>query len=240
MKLLSRLKSAITWKNIVCLWQSELRPLMIIGTCMFAARSSFADWNHVPTGSMKPTILEGDRVLVNRLAYDLKIPFTTWHLAEWGAPERGDIVVLNSPSDGIKLVKRVVGVPGDVLALRGGRLYVNSQPVQYDALNAQISGQLSESEQASAVFATEHLPGKDHAVMGLPQREAIRDFGPVRIPENSYFVMGDNRDNSADSRYFGAVKRDQILGKATAVIASFDPENWHLPRSNRWFRSLDK
>src|ERR1051325_485227 len=91
-------------------WHKEIRPLLILLFIGFSIRSSLADWNDVPTGSMKPTILEGDRVLVNKLAYDLKVPFTTWHIAEWSNPQRGDIVVFFSPHDGKRLVKR--DVPG--------------------------------------------------------------------------------------------------------------------------------
>jgi len=99
-------------------WQREIRPLLILVLVLFSIRSSLADWNDVPSGSMQPTILVGDRIFVNKLAYDLKVPFTTWHLAEWSQPSRGDIVVFYSPRDGTRLVKRVVGLPGDTLELR--------------------------------------------------------------------------------------------------------------------------
>src|SRR4026208_1115317 len=95
------------------IWRKEIRPLLLLGLVLFSIRSSLADWNDVPTGSMKPTILEGDRVFVNKLAYDLKVPFTTWHLAEWSEPKRGDIVVFFSPANEQRFVKRVVGLPGD-------------------------------------------------------------------------------------------------------------------------------
>jgi len=90
----------------------HVRPFafMVLLLCTF--RSSIADWNDVPTGSMNPTILEGDRIFVNKLAYDLKLPFTTWHVAAWGDPGRGDVVVFYAP-DGTRMVKRVVGLPGD-------------------------------------------------------------------------------------------------------------------------------
>src|SRR5689334_19643498 len=106
-------------------WQKEIRPLLIMAVILFSIRSSLADWNDVPTGSMKPTILEGDRIFVNKLAYDLKVPFTTWHLAEWGNPSRGDIAVFFSPYDGTRLVKRVVGLPGDVVELQNEELIIN-------------------------------------------------------------------------------------------------------------------
>src|SRR5262245_40087463 len=98
-------------KSLRWLWKEWVKPLMICGLLVGSIRSAVADWNDVPTGSMKPTILEGDRVVVNKLAYDLKVPFTTWHVAEWGNPQRGDIVVFFSPVDGTRLVKRVIGLP---------------------------------------------------------------------------------------------------------------------------------
>src|SRR5258707_5862749 len=109
----------------VRLWQKEIRPMLALAVILFSIRSSLADWNDVPTGSMKPTILEGDRVFVNKLAYDLKVPFTTWHIAQWGNPERGDVVVFFSPADGQRLVKRVVGVPGDRIELVDNQVLVN-------------------------------------------------------------------------------------------------------------------
>ena len=127
-------------------WQTEIRPLLVIALVVFAVRSSFADWNDVPTGSMKPTILEGDRVFVNKLAYDLKVPFTTWHLAEWGNPQRGDVVVFYSPHDGTRLVKRVIGLPGDLVELRNEQLFLNGHPVGYASLDAGVPAQLPEAE----------------------------------------------------------------------------------------------
>src|SRR5678815_2390316 len=106
-------------------WKQTVRPMLILALIVFSIRSSLADWNDVPTGSMKPTILEGDRVFVNKLAYDLKVPFTTLHIAEWSNPRRGDIVVFYSPHDGKRLVKRVVGLPGDTVELRNNTLIIN-------------------------------------------------------------------------------------------------------------------
>src|SRR5215467_12310136 len=115
-------------------WRKEIRPLLVLALVLFAIRSSLADWSDVPTGSMKPTILEGDRVYVNKLAYDLKIPFTTMHLAEWGNPQRGDIVVFYSPHDGQRLVKRVIGLPSDTIELRNNVLLLNGEQVDYEAV----------------------------------------------------------------------------------------------------------
>src|SRR3954471_5088979 len=105
-------------------WRKDIRPLLILAVVLFAVRSSLADWNDVPTGSMKPTILEGDRIFVNKLAYDLKMPFLDQPLLEWSDPKREDIVVFRSPIDGTLFVKRVVGLPGDRIELRDNRLFV--------------------------------------------------------------------------------------------------------------------
>ncbi len=141
-----------------------LTVLIVVGSL----RSSLADWNDVPTGSMKPTILEGDRVWVNKLAYDLKVPFTTWHLAEWGNPARGDVVVFFSPKDEVRLVKRVVGLPGDVVELRRDRLFINGQPVGYEPLSDDISRRIEAPERAVHEFGRELLAEKPHAVMSAP------------------------------------------------------------------------
>src|SRR3954463_8100648 len=103
----------------------EIRGFLVILLIVSSMRSALADWNDVPTGSMKPTIQEGDRVVVNKLAYDLKVPFTTIDIVKGGNPKRGDIVVLFSPVDGTRLVKRVVAVPGDKVEMKENQLFVN-------------------------------------------------------------------------------------------------------------------
>ncbi len=187
---------------------------------------------------MKPTILEGDRVYVNKLAYDLKVPFTTRHIAEWGNPRRGDIVVFFSPYDGQRLVKRVVGLPGDTLELRRNALILNGRPVAYKPIAEELLRDVSPADRASHVFAAEDLPEQPHVVAGFPAVNARRDFGPIRVPDGQYFMMGDNRDDSFDSRYYGPVERKRILGRATAVALSFDRQNYWKPRWDRFFASL--
>jgi signal peptidase I len=220
-------------------WRKEIRPLLIVALIVCSVRSSLADWNDVPSGSMKPTILEGDRILVNKLAYDLKVPFTTWHIAEWSNPQRGDIVVFYSPHDGTRLVKRVIGLPGDVLEMRANQLFLNGKPVDYAPLDTAVSGQLPDTERRHSLFATEQLPPRSHAVMALPEVSARRTFGSLRVPEGHYFMMGDNRDNSFDSRFYGPVSREKIVGRATAVVLSFNRTDKWQPRWNRFFTSLD-
>ena len=100
------------------IWREWMRPFVLAAIIIAPLKSAVADWNWVPTGSMKPSILEGELVLVNKLAYDLKVPFTTLHLSTWGDPLRGDVVVFYSPKDGTRLVKRVIGLPGDRVEMR--------------------------------------------------------------------------------------------------------------------------
>jgi len=213
-------------------WCEWLKPVLIVVLAATSFRSAIADWNDVPTGSMKPTILEGDRIVVNKLAYDLRLPYTKIRLARWAKPERGDIVVLKSPSDGVRLVKRVVGVPGDTIAMFGNRLVVNGAPVHYsprDETNPFQPGQRVLAEDLGTLV---------HNVMLTPGEAAPHTFGPIPIPKGQYFVMGDNRDRSMDSRFFGFVDRDAILGRATAIAGSVNPAKRYHPRWERFFTSL--
>lgn len=219
------------------LWREWLRPLAAAIVVVGSLRTAVADWNDVPTGSMKPTILEGERIVVNKLAYDLKFPFTRWRLARWEEPQRGDVVVLFSPQDGKRLVKRIVAVPGDRLEARGGRLIVNGRALGYRAADATTLDDIGAIADGRVVL-TERLGERSHLVMHTPFPAAPRTFGPVVLPADSYFVMGDNRDESFDSRFFGLVPRDAIMGRAVAIAASVDPEHHYLPRWHRFFHAL--
>jgi len=219
-------------------WRKEIRPLLWLALVVFSIRSSLADWNDVPTGSMKPTILEGDRVYVNKVAYDLKVPFTTWHIAQWGDPARGDIVVFYSPHDGQRLVKRVIGLPGETIELRSNILLINGQQTEYSPLAAERLRDVAPKDLNSHVFAQEALPGRPHAVAGFPAVQARRDFGPVVVPHDHYFMMGDNRDDSFDSRYYGPVPRKSIVGRSPSVVMSLDRQKHWAPRWDRFFTKL--
>lgn len=220
------------------IWREWIVPLLTVIVVMSFLRSAVADWNDVPTGSMKPTIVEGDRIFVNKAAYDLRVPFTLKRLASWGDPHRGDIVVLFSPDDGRRLVKRVIGVPGDQIELREGRLYINSEPAEYGPLEQEIIGAVERAEQAAYRFANEGFDGLEHAVMLAPWILTSSYFGPTQVPADSYFVMGDNRGHSRDSRVFGFVDRRQIVGRATAVVYSKVPGSFMGLRGNRFFHGL--
>jgi signal peptidase I len=229
----SRLKRATRY-----LWRQWVKPIGLMAIILFPLRSALADWNWVPSGSMKPTILEGDLVFVNKLAYDLKVPFTLKRLAEWENPARGDIVVFFSPHDGMRLVKRVVAIPGDTIELRNNVILLNGKALTYDSVNAQDYAK-EIYEDARAVLAVEQGAGPSHLVMALPSRGATRTFNSVTVPPGKYFMLGDSRDNSFDSRFWGFADRKQIVGKANRVLLSFDKNHRYMPRFGRTFSSLD-
>lgn len=230
MKLSLRKKLISFWK----VWGCPIFVALIIATSF---KSAIADWNDIPSGSMKPTILIGDRVFVNKLAYDLKVPYTTLHIAQWSDPKRGDIVVFYSPENGKRLIKRVVGIPGDTLGMRQNRLFINGQLVKYEPLQKEIIDQIEHDQQSRYVFFNENLTGQQHAVMFSKSRSSLNTFGPVIIQDGQYFMMGDNRDHSADSRFFGFVDRKLIVGRAAVVVVSREG-SFLNPRWSRFFKDL--
>lgn len=220
------------------LWTSWIKPLALSAAIVFPLKSAVADWNWVPSGSMRPTILEGELVFVNKLAYDLKVPFTTHRLALWGDPQRGDIVVCFSPADGKRLVKRVIGLPGDRITVRGAQLRVNGAAVSYAAPDERWLRHLTVAEKRYGAVATESLGSAEHAVLATTSSSARLPDREYVVPAGDYFMMGDNRDRSFDSRFFGSISRKEIVGRASAVVLSFDPERALLPRFDRCFNEL--
>ncbi len=225
-------------KKLIRFWKGWGYSIFIALMIATSFKSAIADWNVVPTGSMKPTIVEGDRIFVNKLAYDLKVPYTTWHIAEWSDPQRGEIVVFYSPADNKRLVKRVVGLPGDLIAMRNNQLSINGKALKYVRNDQQKIDLLAPDRNSNSYCFMENLAGKIHPVMITPHRSSLHSFGPVTVPKGQFFMMGDNRDNSADSRYFGSVERNRIVGQATAIVASLDIKNNYWPRWERFFTPL--
>jgi len=220
---------------------AEYKSLLIFFGLMLCFRSAVADWMYVPSGSMNPTIVEGDRILVNKQAYGLRIPFTTVRLTHGADPQRGDIVIFSSPEDGMTLVKRVVGLPGDTVEMRDEHLFINGVEMNHAAASdATADAELPPVTSAQYhEFFNENLDGRKHAIMLLPRRPADRSFGPVAVPTGQYLVLGDSRDNSKDSRYIGFVPRDSIVGRVFGVAWSLDAERWYRPRGDRLFKSLN-
>jgi signal peptidase I len=221
------------------LLRREVVPVAAVVFVLLAFRSAVADWYDVPTGSMRPTILEGDRILVNKLAYDLRTPFFGWRLASWDDPVPGEIVIFPSPKDGTRLVKRVIAGPGDTVELRDNVLIVNGIAARWSAMDPSRLSDVPFGERVGREFVTEQMPGiRAHAVTLTPGAPAPKSFAPVRVPAAHYLVMGDNRDQSADSRVFGFVPRESIVGRSSRVALSLDRARWLLPRWSRFGRRL--
>lgn len=205
------------------------RSFFIFILLMFVFRSVVADWNSVPTGSMKPTILEGDRILVNKMAYDIRVPFTHVSIVQLADPERGDIIIFDSKASDKRLVKRVIGIPGDTISMLHNRLTINGQALPY---------QIRQSS-AQMLDIVENLEGLEHDIrVQLNANPQYTSFSPISVPDDYYLVLGDNRDNSADSRVIGLVPRAEIVGRSREVIMSLNYDNYYLPRPERFFKNL--
>jgi signal peptidase I len=159
------------------------------------------------------------------MAYRLEVPFTDITLLNLANPTRGDIVTVSSMAADTRLVKRVIGLPGDHIQLIDNQLLINGQLIPY--LNTSLSHQM-----------TEQLPEKSHAVQFLPVSSPMNNFDVLEVPKDSYLLMGDNRNNSADSRVYGFFPAREIQGKALRVLVSLDPQNNYLPRSERFLQAL--
>jgi len=221
------------------LWE-EYRTLFFFLLVMVLFRSAIADWNQVPTGSMKPTILEGDRVVVNKLAYDLKVPFTSWEVGRWADPQLGEIVTFYSPADDRLLIKRVIGTPGDTIAMRNNQLFINEEPATYGELDQEIVRQLDLYQRHRHSFFVEQYGNQKYPVMLKPaEPNHYNSFGPLQVPDDHYLMLGDNRDSSLDSRAIGLVPRERITGRAHTVAFSVDYEAYYLPRMDRFIHPLD-
>jgi signal peptidase I len=188
------------------------REFVFLATLVFmvlVARSTLADHYHVPSGSMQPTLRPGDHVVVNKLAYGVRVPFSHTYLSDFDGPARGDVVVLDSPETGETLIKRVVAVPGDRVMVRGGQITLNGVPVPVQSTSSGWSERLDASEHRIRL-----------------SRGGGPDFGPMTLPPSGYLVMGDNRGASHDGRIFGLVHRGLILGRAIGVFLAEEGFTW--------------
>jgi signal peptidase I len=220
-------------KNWVRANKGFLMFLMLFGIF----RTAVADWNPIPSASMHPNLLEGDVVFVNRLAYNVKLPLTDIVLGQTGEPQRGDIVTFSSPVNGTRLIKRVIALPGDRVEMRNEQLIINGRQAGYAAIG-HTTETIKGVGDIAAVRVGESLGERTHAIQFLPQIQARRNFDPVTVPPGQYMMLGDNRDNSEDSRYIGLVPRALLIGRAERVLASADiTGNW-APRTERFGMSL--
>lgn len=214
-------------KRLLIIWR-EYKGFVLFIFLMCCFRSALADWSDVPTGSMKPTILEGDRIFVNKMAYDIRVPFTHLSLINLADPQRGDIIVFDSKVSDKRLVKRVVGLPGDRVKMNENVLYINNQELSYVGISSKEAERIEQ----------ENLLGVKHSIKVTTAGSTLSSFPVVKVPSDHYLVLGDNRDNSADSRVIGFVPRSEIVGQSSTVVLSLNYDNYYLPRTNRFFHTL--
>ncbi len=215
-------------------WTKSLAVALVI---WFFLRSLLVEAFRIPSGSMENTLLVGDFLFVNKALYGAEVPFIGAKLPAIREPDRGDIVVFASVEErGVNVVKRIVGMPGDTLSMRDNVLRRNGENVDEPwAIRTDPDGDPAVAQMRS--WQIRYLVGRDPGTY----RPTLKNWGPIVIPPDSFFVMGDNRDNSYDSRYWGLVGRNRIKGRPLFVYYSFD-KNGVLPlpaiTSIRWNRIL--
>jgi len=208
---------------------------------LFVFRGAIADWHPVPTGSMKPTILEGDVVWHNKLAYDLKFPFTNIRLLELNEPFTSNVAKK-------RLIKRLIGLPGDKIQIVQNNLIINGNVVNYDITDEIQPIRETDQEKENGTYALEsYIDLEPHAVH-IKNRESVyppaseghgcHEVEEEIVPENHYFFLGDNRDNSSDSRCIGYVSRSELRGHATRILLSLNKNDSYKPRFERFLEKL--
>ncbi len=197
-------------------------PIFLI---VLLLRSFLIEPFRIPSGSMMPTLLDGDFILVNKYNYGIRIPVINRKLIEIGAPKRGDVVVFRYPEDPkTPYIKRVVGIPGDKLKYRDKTLFVNDQAVAQTPESTYLGVGSGESMTGAQVRA-EQLFDVNHRILITPGRLS-KEFEEFSVPPGQYFVLGDNRDNSRDSRYWGTVPDANLIGRAFMIWMNADLKFW--------------
>ncbi len=192
-------------------------PIFLV---VLVLRSFLVEPFRIPSGSMVPTLLVGDFILVNKFQYGIRLPVINKKIIELNTPQRGEVVVFRYPVDGTTpYIKRVIGLPGDRVAYRERKLWINEQLVVNVDVGSFV-GVKSASMQTGSAHFMEQLPGHAHDIITTPTAHAFDWEGTV--PPDSYFVMGDNRDNSRDSRFWGFVPDENIIGRAFFIWMNWD------------------
>ena len=192
-------------------------PVFLI---VLVLRSFIVEPFRIPSNSMMPTLLTGDFILVNKFDYGIRLPVVDTKIVDVGLPERGDVVVFRFPEDpSTPFIKRVVGVPGDRIGYYDKILYVNDEPMEQIPVGSYV-GFRSGAVMSGASLRVERLADLEHQILVQPKAHTVQ--GETMVPEGHYFVLGDNRDNSRDSRYWGTVSEDLLIGKAFRIWMSWD------------------
>jgi len=192
-------------------------PVLII---VLVLRSFVLEPFRIPSGSMMPTLLVGDFIVVSKFSYGIRLPVTRTRVIPTGSPRRGDVAVFRYPENPREdYIKRVVGLPGDRVAFYNKRLFINDVAVEQREL-AIYDGVGSGDVMTGATLAEETLGGVSHEILIWPNRPSVE--GEILVPEGHYFVLGDNRDNSNDSRYWGFVPQENLVGKAVMIWMHWD------------------
>jgi signal peptidase I len=186
-------------KNKTRQWLHEWLPSILLICLILVTRSTLADHYHVPSGSMEPTLQPGDHVMVYKAAYGLRIPFTKHVIALQGQPERGEVVIFDSPEDDIRLIKRVVAIGGDEVAVLSGRVFINGEPL----MNTNATGiEVYNDREVELRLDNGGGPG----------------MAAITVPRGHVLVLGDHRGNSRDGRFFGTVPVSELYGRAGGVF----------------------
>lgn len=219
---------------MTAVWR-EWRGLIVFLAILMAVRMIIVDWNHVPSRSMVPTIIPGDRIVVDKLAYGLRLPFSNRMPIQWGTPERSDVIVFRAPKTNVLTVKRVIGLPGDLVSWDGDHLRINAMTADYEPVPPEHRPALNRTEYSHTQRRQERLLGKQRDILQyrVTPRRGGGAFDNVVVPHDHYLVLGDNRDNSGDFRKFGFVPRSHVVGQATHILFSLDPQRYYWPRSTR-------
>jgi len=208
-----------------------VRSIVLAILVLLIVRALIVEAFKIPTSSMEGTLMAGDFLLVNKAVYGAEIPGIGFTLPSFGEPARGDVIVFNPPHEPSKhYVKRLVGMPGDTLAMRNKQLFLNGEPVPEPYVRH--GDPKGDAVHPGMGWQGRFLAAEPRARRYSPSRD---NWGPIAVPPDRYFVLGDNRDNSEDSRYWGFVARESIRGRPWIVYYSSEPE--HITGFS-WFREV--
>jgi signal peptidase I len=204
-------------------WIEYCKSFFPVILAVLLLRSFLVEPFRIPSGSMMPTLLVGDFILVNKYDYGIRLPVLNTKIIDIGEPKRGDVVVFRYPKDpSVDYIKRVVGLPGDRIGYYNKILHINGKPVAQVPAGVYV-GIGSGVSMSGAGERQEQLGDVQHQILVMPRTPGLE--GEYVVPKNEYFVMGDNRDNSNDSRYWGTVPEQNLVGKAFRIWMNWDSAN---------------